>query len=187
MARVSHPKKSKPVSPKRPSRTPKRSTIKPRTLSESSESKRGVPGPLVDNSWHEKFLESLRQHGFVKRACLNAGIFQSLAYHHRSNQPEFAEEWEEAIEESIALLEMEVHDRAMKGVEIPIMRNGVRVGTVFKKSDYLLMALLKSRCARYRDRVEVTRNQDVGGTPKMEDKELEAYREQVRESLRGSP
>lgn len=166
---------------------PKRPRYRPKTRSTPDKKKRRGPAP--DPRWHKAFLDSLRNHGIVKRACLDAGIYRAQAYAHRKNDPAFAEQWDEAEEESTCTLEMELIRRARDGTEVPIMRDGECVGTAHKVSDQLLLAALKARKPRvYRERFEHTGD---GGGPIQHavftKEELDEYRRRVAEALEGEP
>lgn len=60
----------------------------------------------------ETFLESLRSVPNVSAASRAAGFGRSAAYQWRNEDPEFALEWDEAIEESIDSLEQVAFERA---------------------------------------------------------------------------
>ena len=186
MSRVSSSRQATLTSQERPNLAPTDGSPKEMTP-ESLESRRGVTGPPVDFSWHLAFLDILRRHGVVKQACMAVGKSQSIAYLHRSTQPDFAEAWSEAIDESTALLEVEAFNRATTGQEVPIMKNGVRVGAVTRKSDYLLLALLKARSDRYKGQVTLTGQDRLSLGARVQAGELEGYREVVRKSLEGKP
>jgi hypothetical protein len=52
----------------------------------------------------------------VRRACAAAGAARSAVYRARSNYPDFAAAWDEAVEEAADLLEAEARRRAVEGV-----------------------------------------------------------------------
>ena len=98
------------------------------------------------------FLHALVDTVNVARACRDAGIPRRTAYDWRDADPDFAREWDDALDDGIDLLEAELHRRAFEGVEKPIYYKGERVGTTRHYSDALAMFLLKAhRPARYRD------------------------------------
>ena len=101
------------------------------------------------SSWHAPFLEALRQTGNVSLAAKRAGIERKTAYRHRARSKRFAEEWDEALEEAVDLLEEEARRRAIEGVVGP--------GGERRYSDTLLIFLLKAhRPKKYRDNVKLT-------------------------------
>jgi len=84
--------------------------------------------------WRPKFLEALRNSANVRASCQAAGIARVTAYHHRALYPNFAEEWDEALEEACDALEAVARDRAIRG-----------------RSDFLLYKLLQAhRPEKYR-------------------------------------
>jgi hypothetical protein len=88
--------------------------------------------------WEEKFLESLRMHGVITAACLDAGIERDTAYKARERDSDFAERWQDALDQACDLLEFHAKKRALES------------------SDTLMIFLLKAhRPEKYRDRVEV--------------------------------
>jgi hypothetical protein len=76
--------------------------------------------------WAPAFLAALKG-ATVGRAAHAAGVGRRTAYDRRERDPEFAEQWDAAIEEGIEELEAEAARRAMEG------------------SDTLIMFLLKAR------------------------------------------
>ncbi len=98
------------------------------------------------------FLHALADTVNVARACRDAGIPRRTAYDWRDADPDFAREWDDALDNGIDLLEAELHRRAFEGVEKPVYYKGEQVGTTRHYSDALAMFLLKAhRPARYRD------------------------------------
>jgi hypothetical protein len=53
------------------------------------------------------FLESLRATGVVARACRAAGVSSTEAYTRRKSDPDFANAWDNALEDSYDALEAE--------------------------------------------------------------------------------
>jgi AcrR family transcriptional regulator len=97
--------------------------------------------PKIDQSWHDRFLEVLKNEGAVLYAARKAGVSKSTVYEHRERFPEFAEQWDLALDEAVEDLEVECRRRARD------------------YSDLLLIFLLKAhRPQKYREtrRFEVT-------------------------------
>jgi hypothetical protein len=87
----------------------------------------------------EKFLTALAGHGIVGEACRDAGISKNAAYEWRRDDPDFAQDWEKALDQSTEKLERIAVDRAVK------------------QSDSLMQFVLKARKPEtYRERVEHT-------------------------------
>jgi hypothetical protein len=93
--------------------------------------------------WIPTFLEALRTVPVVRIACERAGISRKTAYAWRGQDPSFRQQWDEALEDGIDVLEATGHQRARQG------------------SDRLLMFLLRSlRKKTYGDKLDV----DLSGT-----------------------
>lgn len=109
----------------------------------------------------EAFLSSLRaEAGNVSRACQCAGISRRAAYEWRDADAQFAEAWDDIIEETTEVLEREVYRRAHEGVDEPVFYQGEMVGAVRKYSDTLAMFILKGRRPeKYRENIK----QEISG------------------------
>jgi hypothetical protein len=81
------------------------------------------------------FLEELQKYGIAADAAKMAGISRVTAYKYRKRDPEFAEQWEQA---------MEIGDQGL--LEAARQR-------ATKKSDTLLIFLIKGRHPEYRDKL----------------------------------
>jgi hypothetical protein len=98
------------------------------------------------------FLEYLMESGDVADAAREADIPLSTTRAMRRKDPRCQEAFKEALDIGTDAIESELHRRAVKGYLEPIFYKGRRVNTVRKKSDILLMFLLKSRRPHlYRD------------------------------------
>lgn len=90
------------------------------------------------DDWRDDFIEVLSGTLNVRAACVAAGISRSNAYKRRDTDPEFAEAWDEAIENACDLLE------------------GVYFGRALEQSDRALEFLLRAnRRKKYGDKVEI--------------------------------
>jgi len=78
--------------------------------------------------WEKAFLAALENTGSVSAAAEAAQMGRSMVYAHKRSDPEFARQWEEALETSADLLADEARRRAFSG------------------SDVLLIFLLKALC-----------------------------------------
>ena len=106
--------------------------------------------------WAWAFLNALATSPNVTRAAKAAHITRQKTYERRAEDKVLARCWKEALDESIEVLEAEVHRRAFEGDEQTVYRDGKPVGVVCKYSDLLAIFLLKAhRPERYRDRHEV--------------------------------
>ena len=102
-------------------------------------------------AWMPIFLDVLRGTCNVKLSCIAAGVGRTTAYRHQSENPKFAEQWLDAIDDAVDVLEAEARRRAF-GVDRDVWYKGKVVGQEVEYSDNLLMFLLKShRPEKYRD------------------------------------
>lgn len=111
------------------------------------------------------FLALLRDTGGnVTKACESAGIGRRSAYEWREADPEFAAEWDEAVEAGTEELEEEARRRAFSGVDEPVFYQGEVCGEVRKYSDTLLIFLLKGRRPeKYRENIKAELGGPDGG------------------------
>ncbi|RNE91427.1 hypothetical protein EBL85_13610 [Marichromatium sp. AB32] len=93
----------------------------------------------------EIFLRELRRHGIILAAARAASpatdsrtACVSSFYWTRNRDPEFAAEWDTALAEASADVELEIHRRAVEGYEEPVYQKGELVGTITRYSDRLL-------------------------------------------------
>lgn len=102
----------------------------------------------------EAFIAALSISGKVPDAARAAGYenIPTQLYTLRRRDPEFAAEWDDAIQIAGDHLEAEAIRRAKEGVNEPIMYKGRVVGWKVNYSDQLLMMLLKGmNPSRHRD------------------------------------
>ena len=114
------------------------------------------------------FLAELSERGNVRDACTAAGIPRRTAYDWRAADPEFAGEWDSALDEAADLMEHEAHRRAVDGTEEPVFGSlGHQLGTgevgrITKYSDTLLIFLLKAaRPEKYRERQQIEHTGEI--------------------------
>ncbi len=119
-------------------------------------------------SWHDKFLEELKQRGIVRDACAAAHVDHSTAYDARNrainsrapgaaSNDDFASRWDDALDAAIDRLEGEAWRRGVDGLPEPVFYRGEKIGAVKRYSDGLLTLLLKAhRPKKFRDVVEYT-------------------------------
>lgn len=119
--------------------------------------------PLTDLTTEKRkelFLAQLRKEPNITRAAYAAGYTRQYAYQLKDADPDFAEAWKEALEESVDLAESEMHRRAYKGTVKPVFYLGARVGGIREYSDTLAIFLMKAhRPEKYR---ETVRNEMTG-------------------------
>jgi hypothetical protein len=103
----------------------------------------------------ETFLGVLAETGNVTRAAACVGMTRRQMYYHREADAEFAEAWEDAVEQATDELEEEARRRALEGVEEEVYFQGEVVGYKRVYSDAMMALMLKAyRSKRFRDRVD---------------------------------
>jgi hypothetical protein len=90
-----------------------------------------------------RFLHALARTGCVRDACRIAGISNTSAYRMRGRDGAFARAWEEALTEVLPVLEAAAFERAVEGVDEPIVRGGEVIATKKRFSDAILVTLLR--------------------------------------------
>ena len=135
--------------------------------------------------WMPAFLVALAKDPNVTAAAAAVRMNRQYVYEARETHPEFAKAWDDAIEQSVDILETEARRRAMHGVSRPVYQGGALVDHVQEYSDELAIFLLKAhRPEKFRERVDVRHqggvrildgldDSDVDGQPSPEPKKLE--------------
>lgn len=94
----------------------------------------------------EKFCEVLVETGGnVSAAAKAVDVNRAYLYEYRETDADFAQLWEDAVEEGTANLEQECYRRAFEGTQKPVYRGGELVGHVREYSDSLATFLLRGR------------------------------------------
>lgn len=115
-----------------------------------------TPKKEEDRLWEGGFLAALALTGNVTKAAKAVKKDRATVYRYRKESKEFAQMWDEAMEEAADLLESEARRRAVTGTLEPVFHKGVKVGAVRKYSDTLLIFLMKgARPDKYADRHKV--------------------------------
>jgi hypothetical protein len=63
----------------------------------------------------KRFIAALEARGTVLHACRAAGISRQTAYRWRDDDPEFADQWEEARENAVDVVESTIYQQAIGG------------------------------------------------------------------------
>lgn len=79
---------------------------------------------MAQQAWILPFLDALRTTGVVARACRAAGIASVTAYRLRDSDADFANDWDNALEDATDALEAEARRRALEGIEEPVIYQG---------------------------------------------------------------
>jgi hypothetical protein len=101
------------------------------------------------------FLEALGSGCSVTHSAELAGFARQRFYELAEREPDFAEEWREAVEAGTDRLEDEAYRRGVEGWDEPVFRANGLVGHVRKYSDALLTRLLASRRQSWREGAQV--------------------------------
>jgi len=80
----------------------------------------------------------------VRLSARHARVSRKMAYDHRKNDPEFAKQLDEAIEDALDLLDARVFQRCLEGDLGPVYYMGEPVGYIRKFSDKLQIELLRA-------------------------------------------
>lgn len=118
----------------------------------------------IKAGWPERFIGALSKHGVVTAAAKAARISRKTVYERRAEDKDFAELWDDAIEQAADMLEREAVRRAYTGTLRPIYQGGEKVGSVREYSDTLMIFLLKgARPGKYRENHKVEVSGPGGG------------------------
>jgi len=102
------------------------------------------------------FLAALAATCNVTKACEASGVGRRTAYEWRTNDPDFASRWEDAMRIGAEALEDEAKRRGFDGVDEPVFHLGVATATIRKYSDTLAIFLLKGALPeKYRENSKV--------------------------------
>jgi hypothetical protein len=123
--------------------------------------KKKVRNRLRTVKWRQVFLEALARNGNILLSCRQAKVGRSTVYKHRDRYPDFAEQWDDAIEEGVDVLEARAWSLALNGSQKGVWYGGNRVGSEIDFNTTLLIFLLKAnRPEKYRDNFDLTKAVD---------------------------
>ena len=111
--------------------------------------------PNRSRYWRRKFLNALAAGQTISMACLTSGVPKSSAYWQRRRDPNFARAWDDALDRGLAVLEAELHRRAVDGVERGVYFQGERIAVERHYSDRMLLRALEMRSAAWAARSAV--------------------------------
>lgn len=83
----------------------------------------------------QRFLAWLEETGNIAEAARRVKKSVSGLYKLRGRDPEFRRAWDEALRHALDAVEAVVIDRVLNGVEKPVFRGGVQVGSMRHYSD----------------------------------------------------
>jgi len=117
-----------------------------------------------------QFLETLAATANVSRAIEATKAERTAIYAWRNEDPEFAKDWDAALDLGTDALEDEAVRRAHEGVDKPVYQGGKHVGDVREYSDTLLITLLKARRPeKFKDRSSTELTGKDGGAIEIAD------------------
>lgn len=109
---MGRPLKNPPPAPKKaPVRTTRPDTYTTAQIARAA----GRGDKFKDTYWHHIFLDALRQKPNVSAACKKARVSRPNVYWHREQYTDFAEAWDDALEEGRDLVEEMMFDAATEG------------------------------------------------------------------------
>lgn len=139
-----------------------------------------VPVQLPTDKKFGLFLDYLIECGNVHDAARQADLTTKQIRKFRRANPAAEKAFQEALDMGTDAIEAELHRRAVAGIMEPIFYKGRRVNTVRKKSDVLLMFLLKSRRPHiYRDNAPLPQDPNEDEFANHEESPAEAIARQL--------
>lgn len=96
-----------------------------------------------DGPKKRKFLTTLAKTGCILDACRVAGVSNRTVYNHQASDPEFERHCRKALKMAAEDVETLAWQRAVEGIEEPVIHYGKVVGTRRKRSDSLFRLLLQ--------------------------------------------
>ncbi len=119
----------------------------------------------------QRFCEVVAEGWSVSAACRAVGIHRLAAYRLRDAHPEFRSAWAEAWESGADMLEDTARELAIEGSLVPVYWQGKVVGHQRRRSEMLLMLLLRGRRPEvFRDHASIA----------ADDGQLRAFADAVR-------
>jgi hypothetical protein len=94
--------------------------------------------------WRPRFLAALAMTNSVLLSSRHAKVSRGCAYLHRKDDPDFAKQWDAAIEDALELLHSRVWQRSLEGDIEPVWYMGVPVAYIRKFDSKLQIELLRA-------------------------------------------
>ena len=131
---------------------------------------------IVRESWTAEkkatFLATLAATCNVSAAVRSISLSESSVYRLRRKSPEFRAEWQVALREGYARLELAMLERAINGTEKPVFHLGKEVGRVREYPDRTAMTLLTAH-----------RGSVMGETDELKPSRPEEVRQRILDKL----
>ncbi|HEY3987959.1 MAG TPA: hypothetical protein VGM02_01590 [Acidobacteriaceae bacterium] len=115
----------------------------------------GIRSHTLTKKKRQIFLDSLSEGMTVTAAAKMAGYHRRYMYSVRDENPEFAIEWDDAVQQGLDLLEEEVRRRATGYQEDLVYQGKKTKEQVTRHSDILLMFLMKAKRPEFKDNNKV--------------------------------
>jgi hypothetical protein len=131
---------------------------------------RGKPRDKITPAFKKKFLKLLSETGMVNKTCKALNITRQAMYAYKRDpkNKKFDQDWKDAQDMAIELLEDESFRRAFNGLEKSVWYKGQVVGIERVYSDTLLMNRLQAeRPDKYQYRAKVEGNLTADLTVKI--------------------
>jgi hypothetical protein len=103
---------------------------------------RKASGKRWSKAAERAFLTHLSSTGNVQASARAADFSTNALYNRRKADPAFAAAWKSALADGYAVLEAELLRRAIEGIEKPVYRGDVAIGSVRNYPDAMAMRLL---------------------------------------------
>ena len=117
---------------------------------------------LVTPEKKREFIEHFRETGNVTKSARALEMTRQTVYSWINEDEQFKEEFENAQEEALDLMEAECKRRAEDGCLKPVFYQGMKCGEILEYSDTLMMFFLKgNRPEKYKDRGEIEHKGNV--------------------------
>lgn len=94
--------------------------------------------------WRPRFLAALSMSNSVLLSSRHASVSRGQAYQERKEDPDFAKQWDAAIEDALELLHSRVWQRSLEGDVEPVWYMGVPVAYIRKFDSKLQIELLRA-------------------------------------------
>jgi hypothetical protein len=132
---------------------------------------RVTPSVMRRRRRQAKFLRAYRKEGTLGQAAIVSGVSVFTVRHWAEDDPLFAAHYHQEQQVWLGKMEKEAYDRAVNGVETPLVSMGKVVTHVQKKSDALLQFMLQAHDPQKYGRgtragVEVSKDKDGNPTIK---------------------
>jgi hypothetical protein len=109
--------------------------------------------PRPTGNLYALFFEQLAKTCNITASAAAIGVSRQHVHHLRRTKPQFAKDWDDAIQQATDALEAAARGRAIDGYQRPVYQRGELVGYEPCYSDALMITLLKAhRPEKFRDK-----------------------------------